>query len=142
MQNEIGNKIKEFLNEFQSKVIKIKNNLQTQKKQTIINNLLNNSIKKFFTQNPLSQIMDEKNPIDEITQKRKISYSKNNKESKSIQKNSSIREIHPSQLGRICPIETVEGKNAGLRISFTNEYNLNKQGFLQSPFFLRFNIYI
>ena len=84
--------------------------------------------------------MDERNPIDEITQKRKISYSKNNKDTKTIQRNSSIREIHPSQLARICPIETVEGKNAGLRISFTNGYNLNKHGFLQSPFYLRFSI--
>jgi DNA-directed RNA polymerase subunit beta len=83
--------------------------------------------------------MDEKNAIDELAQKRKISYSNIKKENKTIQKNSSIREIHPSQLGRICPIETVEGKNAGLRISFTNEYNLTKEGFIQSPFFLRFN---
>lgn len=82
--------------------------------------------------------MDEKNPIDEITQKRKITYSKNNKESKSNEKNSLIREIHPSQLGRICPIETSEGKNAGLRVSFTNESIVDKNGFIQSPFFTEF----
>lgn len=82
--------------------------------------------------------MDEKNAIDEITQKRKITYSKNNKETKRIQKNTSIREIHPSQLGRICPIETAEGKNAGLRISFTNGYKINKNGFIESPFFISF----
>lgn len=134
MQNQIGKEFKDFVNKIN---LKITNNESSKNKKLIINNILNNSLKKFFTQNPLSQILDEKNAIDEITQKRKITYSKNNQTSKTNQKNSLLREIHPSQLGRICPIETSEGKNAGLRISFTNEYNLNKNGFIQSPFLLR-----
>ncbi len=85
--------------------------------------------------------MEEKNPIAEITQKRKITCL-GVKGISNPQTNLTIREIHPSQYGRICPIETTEGKNAGLILSFVNDYHLNKEGFINTPFFMRIIKYI
>lgn len=48
--------------------------------------------------------------------------------------NIKIREIHPSQYGKICPVETTEGKNAGLILSFANESKVNNKGFIETPF--------
>ena len=78
--------------------------------------------------------MDETNPLSEINQKNKISSFKvgtTNKKKISLV----IREIHPSQYGRICPIETTEGKNAGLILSFSKNISINKYGFIETPFY-------
>lgn len=80
--------------------------------------------------------MDETNTLSDISHKRKISclgiggISTN-------KTNIKIREIHPSQYGKICPIETTEGKNAGLILSFANESQVNSKGLIETPFFLR-----
>lgn len=92
-------------------------------------------IKNFFNLSPLSQISEEINPIAEITHKRKISFLVSNNQTKKTS-NLQIREIHPSHYGKICPIETTEGKNAGLVWSLAKETNINKYGFLETPFFL------
>ena len=47
-----------------------------------------------------------------------------------------MREIHPSQYGRLCPIETAEGKNAGLILSLAKDVELDKHGFLGSPLYM------
>lgn len=85
---------------------------------------------------PLSQIMDETNPLSEITQKRKVSsFGIGALDKKKT--NINVREIHPTQFGRICPIETPEGKNAGLILSLAKNTKINKYGFLETPFYLR-----
>lgn len=116
-----------------------------EKKETIIENfsvneilnnqILTNIIRKFFVNNPLSQLMEEVNPLAEITQKRKISsFGVGGLDKKKT--NLNIREIHPSHFGRICPIETAEGKNAGLILSLAKDTKINKEGFLETPFYL------
>lgn len=102
----------------------------------IINpNIITNSIKNYFASNQLSQIMEETNPLAEITQKRKISsFGVGAVDRKKA--NLNVREIHPSQYGRICPIETTEGKNAGLILSLSKDVKIDKNGFIQTPLFV------
>lgn len=79
--------------------------------------------------------MEETNPLSEITHKRKISsFGVGAIDRKKA--NLNIREIHPSHYGRICPIETTEGKNAGLILSLAKDVRLNKYGFIESPFYI------
>ena len=80
-------------------------------------------------------MMEETNPLAEITQKRKISSFGVGALDKN-KTNLNVREIHPSQFGRICPIETTEGKNAGLILSLAKNTKINKNGFLETPFYL------
>lgn len=99
------------------------------------NTLLTNKVKTFFTSSQISQILEETNPLSELTHKRKISsFGIGGTEKKT--NNLSIREIHPSHYGRICPIETSEGKNAGLILTFAKETRINKLGFIESPFYV------
>nr|YP_009538655.1 RNA polymerase beta subunit [Phacus pleuronectes]AYQ93656.1 RNA polymerase beta subunit [Phacus pleuronectes] len=117
----------------------IKNSTLNLKEIQILNTqILSIPIKKIFSSNALSQILEETNPITEITHKRKISFM-TNQVSKKKSPNVEIREIHPSHLGKICPIETAEGKNAGLIWSLAKEARINKDGFIETPYFLRFN---
>ncbi len=77
--------------------------------------------------------MEETNPLSELSHKRKISsFGVGALDKKNAGLN--IREINPSHFGRICPIETSEGKNAGLILSLAQNTKLNKYGFLQAPF--------
>lgn len=104
----------------------------------IINNrILTNIMNKFFATSPLSQMMDETNPLAELTQKRKLSsFGVGGLDKKKT--NLHVREIHTSQFGRICPIETSEGKNAGLILSLAKDTRINKYGFLETPFYFCF----
>lgn len=99
--------------------------------------ILSTPIKNFFNSNSLSQLVEETNPLTEITHKRKVGFLlKKNSEKRSS--NLEIREIHPSHYCKICPIETAEGKNAGLVWSLTKEARINEKGFLETPFYLCF----
>nr|AYQ94834.1 RNA polymerase beta subunit protein a [Follicularia botryoides] len=95
---------------------------------------VNGALKEFFGTNPLSQFMDQINPLAEITHKRRLSsmgpggVTRDNA-------TLAIRGIHPSHYGRICPIETPEGKNTGLVNSLTTYGRIDSQGLIQSPFF-------
>jgi len=94
---------------------------------------ISNALKEFFNSHQLSQYLDQTNPLSEITHKRRISClgaGGINKDNASMQ----MRSIHFTYYGRICPIETPEGKNAGLVNSLTISANMNKQGFIQTPF--------
>jgi len=103
--------------------------------ELINNHLLTNKLKGFFTSSQTSQILEETNPLAEVTHKRKISsFGIGGTEKKT--NNLSIREIHPNHYARICPIETSEGKNAGLILTFAKETRINKLGFIESPFYL------
>ena len=89
---------------------------------------------EFFGSNQLSQFMDQTNPLAEITHKRRLSSlgpgGLNRDRAGLI-----VRGIHPSYYGRICPIETPEGKNAGLVGSIATFTQINKNGFLESPYY-------
>jgi len=92
------------------------------------------SLREFFGSSQLSQYMDQTNPLSEMTHKRRLSSlgpGGLNKDRAGL----AVREIHPSHYGRICPIETPEGPNAGLVSSITTHARVNKYGFLESPFY-------
>jgi DNA-directed RNA polymerase subunit beta len=89
---------------------------------------------EFFGSNQLSQFMDQTNPLAEITHKRRLSSLGPG----GLHRDRAgliVRGIHPSYYGRICPIETPEGKNAGLVGSIATFTQINKSGFLESPYY-------
>nr|AYC64715.1 RNA polymerase b-subunit [Boodleopsis sp. FL1161] len=97
------------------------------------NQPISSVFKEFFNSHQLSQFLDQNNPLAEITHKRRISCLGSggiSKENAGIK----IRIIHPSHYGRICPIETPEGKNAGLVNSLTTFAKINLNGFIQTPY--------
>ena len=106
-------------------------------KEIVNSSILTTKMKSFFTSSQMSQILEETNPLSETTHKRKIScFGIGGTEKKS--NNLNIREIHPSHYGKICPIETSEGKNAGLILTFAKETRVNKIGLIESPFYACF----
>jgi hypothetical protein len=78
--------------------------------------------------------MDQTNPLAEITHKRRLSSLGPGGIGRD-QAGFAVREIHPSHFGRICPIETPEGPNAGLVGSLASYCRITENGFLQSPYF-------
>ena len=101
---------------------------------SLLNHLpINSTFKEFFHSHQLSQYLDQSNPLAEITHKRRFSCLGSggiNRETAGME----IRGIHLSHYGRICPIETPEGKNAGLVNSLTTTVNVNNNGFLETPY--------
>nr|AOY35983.1 beta subunit of RNA polymerase a [Hariotina sp. MMOGRB0030F] len=95
---------------------------------------INGAFREFFGTHPLSQFMDQINPLAEITHKRRLSSLGPGGVSRDTA-TLAVRGIHPSHYGRICPIETPEGKNTGLVNSITTYAKLSFFGFLESPFF-------
>ena len=107
---------------------------QTASVFSLLNHLpINSTFKEFFHSHQLSQYLDQSNPLAEITHKRRFSCLGSggiNRETAGME----IRGIHLSHYGRICPIETPEGKNAGLVNSLTTTVNINNNGFLETPY--------
>jgi len=102
--------------------------------QSLINTRpINGAFREFFGTHPLSQFMDQINPLSEITHKRRLTSLGPGGVSRDTA-TLAIRGIHPSHYGRICPIETPEGKNTGLVNSITTYAKISFQGFLCSPF--------
>ena len=96
-------------------------------------NVVNATIKEFFGSSQLSQYLDQTNPLSSLTHRRRISgLGPGGFERDRI--SFSVRDIHPSHYGRICPIETPEGQNVGLIASLTTCARVNKSGFLETPF--------
>jgi DNA-directed RNA polymerase subunit beta len=96
---------------------------------------LTNSLKDFFITSQLSQYMDQINPLAELTHKRRISvFGPNGLKRDHI--SNVIRDIHPSQYGRLCPIETPEGQNAGLINAISMYSRISSLGTLETPYFL------
>jgi DNA-directed RNA polymerase subunit beta len=90
-------------------------------------------IKEFFGSSQLSQFMDQTNPLAELTHKRRLSAlgpGGLTRERAGFE----VRDIHPSHYGRICPIETPEGPNAGLISSLATYARINKFGFVETPY--------
>ena len=91
------------------------------------------AIKEFFGSSPLSQFMDQTNPLAELTNKRRLSALGPGGLSRE-RANMEVRDVHYSHYGRMCPIETPEGPNIGL-ISYLATYaRINEYGFIEAPF--------
>ncbi|MEM0952260.1 MAG: DNA-directed RNA polymerase subunit beta [Cyanobacteria bacterium P01_H01_bin.74] len=102
------------------------------------NNLLNPkpllaAIREFFGSSQLSQFMDQTNPLSELTHKRRLSALGPGGLTRE-RAGFAVRDIHPSHYGRICPVETPEGPNAGLIGSLSTYSRVNEYGFLQTPY--------
>jgi len=92
------------------------------------------ALKEFFGSSQLSQFMDQTNPLAELTHKRRISALGPGGLARE-RAGFAVRDIHPSHYGRICPVETPEGPNAGLIGSLASHARVNEYGFIESPFF-------
>ncbi len=91
------------------------------------------AIKEFFGSSPLSQFMDQGNPLAELTHKRRLSALGPGGLSRE-RAGFEVRDVHYSHYGRMCPIETPEGPNIGL-ISYLATYaRINEYGFIEAPF--------
>lgn len=96
---------------------------------------ITSALKEFFKTSQLSQFMDQINPIADLTHKRRISvFGPNGLKRDNI--STVIRDIHPSQYGRLCPVETPEGQNAGLISSMAMFARMDSLGSLETPYFL------
>ncbi len=91
------------------------------------------AIKEFFGSSPLSQFMDQTNPLAELTHKRRLSALGPGGLSRE-RASMDVRDVHYSHYGRMCPIETPEGPNIGL-INYLSTYaRINEYGFIEAPF--------
>jgi DNA-directed RNA polymerase subunit beta len=91
------------------------------------------AIKEFFGSSQLSQFMDQTNPLAELTHKRRLSALGPGGLTRE-RAGFAVRDIHPSHYGRICPVETPEGPNAGLIGSLATYARVNSYGFLETPY--------
>nr|YP_011007062.1 RNA polymerase beta subunit [Phaeostrophion irregulare]WAM64349.1 RNA polymerase beta subunit [Phaeostrophion irregulare] len=102
---------------------------------TLVNpRILTSVVREFFGLSPLSQYFDETNALAQLTHKRRISSlgpGGLNGDHVSF----AARDIHPTQYGRLCPIETPEGQRAGLVASLATHATISKYGFIRTPFF-------
>lgn len=109
------------------------------KKGVIPSNIINknyiiSSIKEFFGSSQLSQYMDQTNPLAELSHKRRISaVGPGGLNAERVK--GSARDLHPTQYGRICPVEAPEGKNVGLVGAFACYAKINYNGFIETPYF-------
>jgi DNA-directed RNA polymerase subunit beta len=90
-------------------------------------------IKEFFGSSPLSQFMDQNNPLAELTHKRRLSALGPGGLSRE-RASFDVRDVHYSHYGRMCPIETPEGPNIGLINYLASYAKINEYGFVEAPF--------
>ena len=91
------------------------------------------AIKEFFGSSPLSQFMDQTNPLAELTHKRRLSALGPGGLSRD-RASMDVRDVHYSHYGRMCPIETPEGPNIGLINYLATYARINEYGFIEAPF--------
>ncbi|HIS79530.1 MAG TPA: DNA-directed RNA polymerase subunit beta, partial [Candidatus Caccousia stercoris] len=91
------------------------------------------AIKEFFGSSPLSQFMDQTNPLAELTHKRRLSALGPGGLSRD-RAGFEVRDVHYSHYGRMCPIETPEGPNIGLISYLATFARINEYGFVEAPF--------
>ncbi|MEE0063628.1 MAG: DNA-directed RNA polymerase subunit beta, partial [Acutalibacteraceae bacterium] len=91
------------------------------------------AIKEFFGSSPLSQFMDQINPLAELTHKRRLSALGPGGLSRD-RAGFEVRDVHYSHYGRMCPIETPEGSNVGLISYLATFARINEYGFIEAPF--------
>ncbi len=121
------------------KVIRERMNLQAQDINALTPASLVNirpivsAMKEFFGSSPLSQFMDQNNPLAELTHKRRLSALGPGGLSRD-RAGFEVRDVHYSHYGRMCPIETPEGPNIGL-ISYLSTFaRINEYGFIEAPY--------
>ena len=123
------------------KVIRDRMMLQNQdnKEEKIIPQTLINirpvvaAVKEFFGSSPLSQFMDQTNPLAELTHKRRLSALGPGGLSRD-RAGFEVRDVHYSHYGRMCPIETPEGPNIGLISYLASFARINQYGFIEAPY--------
>ncbi len=121
------------------RVVKERMTLQTQEPDKVTPAALINirpvmaAIKEFFGSSPLSQFMDQTNPLSELTHKRRLSALGPGGLSRD-RAGFEVRDVHYSHYGRMCPIETPEGPNIGLISYLATFAKINKYGFIEAPF--------
>ena len=91
------------------------------------------AVKEFFGSSPLSQFMDQTNPLGELTHKRRLSALGPGGLSRD-RAGFEVRDVHYSHYGRMCPIETPEGPNIGLISYLATFAKINEYGFIESPY--------
>lgn len=94
---------------------------------------VSSAVNEFFMSSQLSQLMDQINPLSEITHKRRVSALGPGGLSRE-RAGFEVRDVHPSHYGRLCPIETPEGPNIGLINSMAIYSKVNDYGFLVTPY--------
>lgn len=99
------------------------------------NKPINSQIKLFFNSSKLSHFMDQMNPLSEMSNKRRISALPPGIVSSRENVPFSIRNVHSTHYGRICPIESPEGPNIGLVLNFATHAQIDEYGFIQTPYF-------
>ena len=121
------------------RVIRERMNIQAQDMETITPQSLINirpitaAIKEFFGSSPLSQFMDQTNPLAELTHKRRLSALGPGGLSRD-RAGFEVRDVHYSHYGRMCPIETPEGPNIGLISYLASFARINEYGFIEAPY--------
>lgn len=109
-------------------------NVETITPQTILNTRpVSAAIREFFGSSPLSQFMDQTNPLAELTHKRRLSALGPGGLTRD-RAGMEVRDVHYTHYGRMCPVETPEGPNIGL-ISYLSTYaRINEYGFIEAPY--------
>ncbi len=120
------------------RVIRERIGLQQDTDKISLNTLVNSrpvvaAIKEFFGSSPLSQFMDQNNPLAELTHKRRLSALGPGGLSRD-RAGFEVRDVHYSHYGRMCPIETPEGPNIGLISYLASFARINKYGFIETPY--------
>ncbi len=121
------------------RTIRERMNIQTQDINTLTPQALINirpissAMKEFFCSSPLSQFMDQNNPLAELTHKRRLSALGPGGLSRD-RAGFEVRDVHYSHYGRMCPIETPEGPNIGLISYLATFARINEYGFIEAPY--------
>ncbi len=102
-------------------------------RQIINPKAINRALRDFVASSQLSQLMDQVNPLSGITQKRRVSAVGPGGIRKE-RADAEVRDIHYTNYGRICPIETPEGQAIGLVNTLTSYAKVNEYGFLETPY--------
>ena len=121
------------------RVVKERMTLQAQESDKVTPQALINTrpviaaVREFFGSSPLSQFMDQNNPLAELTHKRRLSALGPGGLSRD-RAGFDVRDVHYSHYGRMCPIETPEGPNIGLISYIATFARINEYGFIEAPF--------
>ena len=91
------------------------------------------ALREFFGSNQLSQFMQQINPLDELTHKRRISAIGPGGLHRD-RATAAVRDVHPTHYGRVCPLETPEGPSIGLIVSLACYGRINPYGFIETPY--------
>lgn len=128
-----------FLNKFskalRKDIIKCTNNVIKNNKITVLKSNIYFSLKEYLTINPLVQYLEQTNSFSEIMHKYRITNY-----NPKLKQNLRVRNINLSQLGTICLIDTTEGINCGLVISFTKNTRIDNKNNIQFPYFYLTNL--